>query len=66
MWTMTNTDGFTQDELDGINDLRDTLMAEYEGDFPEHFTKSLDDTINNAWGAENIETTVRERLGMPT
>ena len=64
MWTMDNTDGFTQDELDEINDLHDTLMAEHGDDADGQFAKSLDDAINNAWGADDLEGAVRRDLGM--
>lgn len=37
MWTMDNTDGFSQDQLDEINDLHAELMAEYDGDMPGGF-----------------------------
>lgn len=65
MWTMDNTDGFTQEELDKINELHAKLMAEY--DVPanaEQFAKSLDDAITNAWGAENLEEAVRKAVSL--
>lgn len=67
MWTMDSTSGFTQSELDGINQLHAKLMAEADGD--EQFSKSLDDAINNAWQGEDqtwadLEAKVRDILGM--
>jgi len=62
MWTMDNTDGFTQDQLDEINALHEKLMAEYDGDYPEQFAHSLNDAINNEWGADDLEAAVRKRL----
>ena len=64
MWTMDNTDGFTQDQLDEINELHDKLMAEYSGDDAEQFAQSVSDAITNAWGAEDIEAAVRKCLGL--
>lgn len=64
MWTMDNTEGFTQDQLDEINALRAKLMAEYDGDKAGQFAKSLDDAINNAWGAESLEAAVRKAVGL--
>lgn len=62
MWTLDNTDGFTQDELDTINELHAKVMAEYAGDDARQFAKALDAAINNAWGAEDLEAAVRKAL----
>ena len=65
MWTMDNTNGFTQDQLDAINELHAKLLAEHEDDYDAaEFAKSLDDAINNAWGAENLEAAVRHAVGL--
>ena len=64
MWTMDNTSDFTQDQLDEINELHEKLMAEYDGPNAEQFAGSLDDAINNAWGAEDLEAAVRKSLGL--
>jgi hypothetical protein len=53
MWTMENTEGFTQPELDMINDVRSTLLDGFTGE-----AYSIDDAINNAW-FEGID---RDRL----
>lgn len=47
MWTMDNTQGFTQDQLDMINDainLMDTSGIDQS---------NIDDAINNAWCGQN-------------
>lgn len=44
MWTMDNTDGLTQAELDMINDARCVLLTWFSGD-----PKTVDDVLNNAW-----------------
>lgn len=46
MWTMDNTNGFTQVELDIINDVREVLLEGFV-DQPQ----SVDDAINNSWVA---------------
>jgi len=43
-WTMEDTEGFTQSELDMINSVRETLLTEFQGD-PER----VDEAITNAW-----------------
>lgn len=43
MWTMDNTEGFTEDQLELINDAIDMLDTDgIDG-------KSVNDAINNAW-----------------
>lgn len=64
MWTMNNTTGFTQDQIDEINELHEMLMGEYDGDDAEQFSKSLDDAINNEWGADDLSAAVRNRMHM--
>ncbi len=67
MWTMDNTDGFTQDQLDEINEIRAKLMdAHRDSDawLRLQLAKSIDDAINNAWGVEDLEAAVRKSLGM--
>jgi hypothetical protein len=44
-WTTENTEGFTQPELDIINDVTEALMADIDDVEPY----SIDDAINNAW-----------------
>lgn len=49
MWTMDNTEGFTQEQLDLINVIHAELVA--DGMQP----KAASDLINNSWN-ENINT----------
>jgi len=44
MWTMDNTDGFTQPELDDINAVLEFAMRRTELD-----PHNLNDIINNLW-----------------
>lgn len=58
MWTMDNTEGFTQNQIDLINKVRGELIADgIEG-------SNADDLINNAW-VDGIETAddLRKALG---
>ncbi len=49
MWTMDNTDGFTQRQLDLINEVRDEMIADgMDG-------KNASDIITNAWNP-NVTT----------
>ena len=59
MWTMENTDGFTEAQLDVINEVRTEMVAELPAsaaDGPIDMTKNIDDQINNAWN-DGIVTT---------
>lgn len=66
--TQDNTSGFTQGELDGINELHADLMTEYDGDDEAQFSKSIDDAITNSWCAdqtwEELEASVRKKVGL--
>lgn len=65
MWTMSNTEGFSQTDLDVINDVRDAIARD-AGDDAD--AGSIDDAINNAWFAGNtraeLERATRKRLGL--
>lgn len=58
MWTMDNTDGFTQDQLDLINEVLEEMIAETGME-----KSNASDMINNAW-VDGIETAddLREAL----
>lgn len=45
MWDMNNTEGFTQEQLDGINAVIERLMAVRE-DLDSH---AIDAAISNEW-----------------
>lgn len=49
MWTMDNTEGFTQSQLDMINEARAMVVAQADG----VDSKNIDDAINNAWGEQD-------------
>lgn len=49
MWTMDNTDGFTQSQLDMINEARAMVVAQADG----VDSSNIDDAINNAWGEQD-------------
>lgn len=47
MWTMENTDGFTQDQLDLINEARELMDVDgVDG-------SNVNDAINNAWSGQD-------------
>jgi hypothetical protein len=45
MWTMDNTEGFTQAELDTLNTALDRLAR----NFPDVEPANINDALNNAW-----------------
>lgn len=64
MWDMNNTEGFTHEQLDGINAVIERLMADRE-DIDSH---AVDAAISNEWReglseGELYEAVVR-RLGV--
>ncbi len=62
-WTMDNTAGFTQDQLDLINEAIDLVSAKADG----VDAKNISDAINNAWGgqetAEELAADTLKALG---
>lgn len=64
MWTMDNTEGFEQTELDMINALVESIAADNDG-IDLH---NINDAINNAWqpgmGAEQLNAATRSHLGV--
>jgi len=65
MWTMDNTEGFTQAQLDTINAVLDRIMkAGGEGLEPH----SINDAINNEWREglteEDLYEATAKRLGI--
>lgn len=66
MWTMENTEGFTQPELDTINTCLDRVME--MADTADLEPSSINDAINNAWRAgitsDELVSTVAARLGL--
>lgn len=64
MWTMDNTEGFTQSQLDMINEARAMVVAQADG----VDSSNIDDAINNAWGeqdtAEALASDTLKTLGM--
>jgi len=64
MWTMDNTEGFSQDQLDDINELRGRLLTEASEEENSQFAMSLNDRITNEWPADDLEAAVRKHLGM--
>ena len=66
MFTMDNTEGFTQSQLNEMNLVHEQFMVESEpmDDWTrEQFSKNLSDIINNEWPADDLEAAVRKRLG---
>ncbi len=61
MWTMDNTEGFTQDQLDLINEVLPELIADGVDQ------SNANDLINNAWH-DGIRTAddLRKAIGRPT
>ncbi len=63
MWTMDNTEGFTQDQLDLINDAVKMVAAKADG----VDAKNISDAINNAWTeqetAEDLAAATLKALG---
>lgn len=47
MWTMDNTQGFTQDQIDMINDAIDLMDTDGIDE------SNVNDAINNAWAGQN-------------
>ena len=64
MWTMDNTEGFTENDLDMINSVCERIAA----DNADIEASSIYDAINNAWvdgvSEAYLEATVRDRLGV--
>ena len=56
MWTMDNTEGFTQDQLDLINEAYDLVAAKAD----DVDAKNIYDALNNAW----IEQETAEELAV--
>jgi len=61
MWTMDNTEGFTQAQLDIINEARSLIDVDGIDE------SNIDDAINNAWvdqaTASELAAAVMKRLG---
>ncbi len=61
MWTMDNTQGFTQDQLDLINDAIDLMDTDGIDE------SNVNDAINNAWAeqetAEELAADAMKLLG---
>lgn len=72
MWTMENTEGYTQAELDMINDVSQRIAAEFagpDGDSLNDFdVENINDAIHNAWidgiTAAELEAATRRTLGI--
>lgn len=71
MWTMTNTEGFTQEHLDTINEARAAILKESCTDAPhtdEAFAKHIDDALTNEWvediSADDLRDAVLARFGV--
>lgn len=64
MWDMNNTEGFTQEQLDGINAVIERLMADRE-DIDSH---AVDAAISNEWreglSEDELYEAVVRRLGV--
>lgn len=64
MWDMNNTEGFTQEQLDGINAVIERLMADRE-DIDSH---AIDAAISNEWreglSEDELYEAVVRRLGV--
>lgn len=62
MWTMTNTEGFTQAQLDTINEARAAILKESCA-----FANHIDDALNNEWvediSAGDLRDAVLSRFG---
>lgn len=62
-WTMDNTNGFTEDQLDLINEAIDLVTAKAD----DVDVKNINDAINNAWcgqeTAEDLAAAVLKTLG---
>lgn len=66
MFTIENTDGFSQTDLDILNEAADLVRSEYETD--DIAQSSIDDAIGNCWGivpptARELATCAAKRLG---
>jgi hypothetical protein len=66
MWTMENTEGFTQDEIDMINTVVERIWGEtIEAD--ESYLSNINDAANNEWREgiteTELEAGIRSRLG---
>ena len=63
MWTMTNTEGFTQAQLDTINEARAAILKESFAD-----TSHVDDALTNEWvediSAGDLRDAVLSRFGL--
>jgi len=63
-WTMDNTEGFTQEDLDLINDAFEIISASHPG--VDAYT--IDDALNNAWlgqlSAEELADDAMRALGL--
>ena len=63
MWTMTNTEGFTQEQLDTINEARTAILKESCAD-ADH----VDDALCNEWAehisAGDLRDAVLARFGL--
>lgn len=67
MFTMQNTEGFTQSEIDTLNDAARIVRETYDCDGLEAY--SLDDAIGNAWcvvpqTSRHIADKAADRLGL--
>lgn len=59
MFTMDNTDGFTQAELNILNRVADALVAE-----KSYERSNAADAVNNAWCAGMTEAELRAAVGL--
>lgn len=64
MWDMQNTEGFTQEQLDGINAVIERLMADIAG-LDSH---AVDAAISNEWreglSEDELYEAIVRRLGV--
>ena len=65
MWTMDNTEGFTQAELDTMNRVIESVFASAND---ENQLNAINDAINNFWyrgvSERALERAVRKHLGL--
>lgn len=65
MWTLQNTEGFTQEQLDVINDIIERLMENNE----DLEVNAVNAAINNEWrdgiSKDELYAATAKRLGLP-
>jgi hypothetical protein len=65
MWTMDNTEGFTQAELDMLNRVAERIFASAADDDD---AANVNDALNNCWvdgiSEAALESAARKRLGI--